>query len=98
IYIHRSPANGAPLSMASDRTKLTLRSKYWSGLEIRDALWNLQHVKIQVNKFAYDSILMMFMPGFTDRSSALLRTAMEEVIERGIPPGMKAPSRRYLEA
>ncbi|HYI39340.1 MAG TPA: hypothetical protein VE053_03370 [Allosphingosinicella sp.] len=65
-----------------DRTKVTLRSRAMSGKELRDALWDLDSVKVQVNKFAADSVLLMFMPGFTDRSSALLRTAISELMEK----------------
>lgn len=78
--IFLEPEVSSPDATPKDRTKVTVRSTAVSGKALRDQLWGLESAKIQVNKFASDSVLMMFMPGFTDRSSALLRAAMDELI------------------
>ena len=64
-----------------DDTKLTVRSAVNSGSVIRENFWNLKNIKLQVNKFASDSILMMFMPGFTNQSFGRLETAINEYLK-----------------
>lgn len=71
-----------------DTTKVTVRSPVLSGPRLRDSLWQLSQVKVQVNKFATDTVLMMFMPGFTDRSSGLLKTAISEFVGTYLGQGL----------
>lgn len=74
IYVHPTGPS------FHDQTKVTLRSRTMAGTEIRDKLWGLSQVKVQINKFSTDSVLLMFMPGFSDRSCGLLMTAFSEFI------------------
>lgn len=72
----------AGVAVPRDRTKVTMRSERISGIELRNKLWELSGVRVQSNKFAVDSVLLMFMPGFSDRSSALLRAAIDELLDK----------------
>lgn len=65
-----------------DPTKITLRNKRGlSGLHLKKLLWNNSSFKIQVNKFATDSILLMFMPGFSETESLFLIDGLCELVD-----------------
>jgi len=65
-----------------DPTKITLRStRGVSGKSCRDLLWDCD-AKIQVNKYASDSVLFMFMPGITDNWVGKLVQGMNRAAAR----------------